>query len=118
MFGPTSSDMILLCVDHWVGLVDGDQYEIVEFLHQLVLRPGASVYNRDDALFGMSYFERFGSLKAGIAHHFRTVDRDISLFWNNNELHDDETPDTVGMETCIAGKESIIIHITGSSIED
>ena len=111
-------DMILLCVDHWVNLDEEFQVELVEFIHKLFLRPGALPSNLDDSCFGMSCFEPFKRLKSGLAYHFNVNESKISLFWENNELQDEETPEDIGMEIGIVKREELHIHIDGYEIEN
>ena len=110
--------MILLCIDHWVNLHEAFQEEIIEFIHKLFLRPGASPSNLDDCCFGMSCFEPFKQLRSGLAYHFNVNESKISLFWEDYELQDEETPEDIGMEIGIVKREELHIHIDGYDIEN
>lgn len=103
--------MILLCIDHWADVDDavhGFEYSMVEFNHVLVVSPGENYPNQDDACFGMSHWESFKRLKGGI---------DLSLFWEGNQLNDEDNPDTVGMEMVFLHDEFLEIHIRSKQIE-
>ena len=109
--------MILLCVDDWVNLDETLQEELVEFIHKLSVRPGASPSNLDDACFGMSCFETFMRLKTGLAYHFNVNESNISLFWEDYQLQDEDTPEDIGMKLGIEKCEELFIHIDGYDIE-
>ena len=112
--------MILLCIDHWADVDDGVpgfEYSMVEFNHVLVVSPGENYPNQDDACFGMCHWESFKRLKGGIAYHLSVDVDDLSLFWEGNQLNDEDNPDTVGMEMVFLHDEFLEIHIRSKQIE-
>ena len=109
--------MILLTVDDWIPLDGFSYYEIVTFKFILVVSPGETPPNMDDALFGMSEWEPFGRLRAGIGDYCGLDIADICLFWDSNNLLDEDTPDVVGMEASLEEKEELEIHIVSNNIE-
>ena len=110
--------MILITVDDWIPLYTGAQYDFVSFRHILVVSPlEENQINMDDALFGMSFGETFDRLKGGIARYCGLDTNNICLFWNNCELNDEDTPETVGMEAAVSKNEELTIHIVSQKIE-
>jgi hypothetical protein len=109
--------MILLTVDDWIPLDQFDVYEIIAFKFVLVVSPGEEKPNVDDALFGMSYWEPFKRMKAGIAYYCGVDKDDICVYWNSNALLDEDTPEFVGMEDSIFEEEELEIHFAAKKIE-
>ena len=110
--------MILCSINDWVELEGGEEYDLVEFEVKIVRSSfNGNFTNEDEALFGMSCDESFWRLKGGIAWLFGIDTNAISLFWENCELRDEDTPNTVGMQTVIENRELLEIHIVSENIE-
>ena len=110
--------MILLYVDDWINIDEYYlKYEVVTFRSSVVERPEEVQINMDDALFGMSFGETFKRLKRGISHYFGLGGENISLFWNNAHLDDEDTHELVGMAETDLKHEDLEIHIKPNIIE-
>ena len=107
----------ILYIVHTVQTKYYSKCEVVTFRSIVVERPEEINIHMDDALFGMSFGETFNRLKGGISNYFGLSSANISLFWNNARLDEEDTPETVGMAGTDLKLEDLEIHIKPNSIE-
>ena len=105
-------------VDDWFQLIWGAEYENIQFDASVFENPLERFHmNLDEALFGMRSRDLFRSLKNGIGNFCRLDTRTICLYWNDEELLDEDTPSLIGMEIAAIKIEDLAIHRISDKVE-
>ena len=105
-------------VDDWLHLDWGAEYEYIQFNAIVFENPLEGFHmNLEEALFGMPSTDLFGSLKMGIGNYCNLEKINICLFWNDEELLDEDTPSLLGMEVVANKSEDLRIYTISYKFE-